>query len=715
MQTCLATPPPQWVVQLDHWSALLRWAKDEEARLEGALVGAFEGCFEFTGLGEGSSGGETRLVMREIIAAAPHAEEITTSVILSSLEDVLASTGGGTKKLEHHLARIASRLLKYFITPFLASNGGPTGTRLEWVYDDSNGVHTVLLRPATTDAAQDPLQVLERFLAFFSRHSPFLPSSTYAATFAQHLTPSLQSLLISHHLAPSLPPTTSLLPPYLTLLAKASTFESSFLTQNGFFAFLSSTQEEARVIQDWAARVDRHWSKHVGTIALQRVREEIMRNDWEGERVEIEIEEEEYVPLPPPEVVKEVVIAPPSPPVRVVEVVVPVTPTKKGRQALGTRIVSANVSPIVVKSSPPPPPPPIVADDEPEGEEDAWGLDLEPDVSSLPPPPVPFPSDEPEPRLRKASTTSTVSSTGEDAWGFGGEEIVEEEVGGVEGEGGDDGWGFAEEVLGPIKEAMPSGEEVEVDEWEFDLGEVVPEPTLSSPVAPATPVKSVPTPTSRHIKKESVAGWGWEDELALPPPSPSKSSPPKSPRSRVGTGNAGNGLAKLTGIGEESRGVERRTRKEFMMVSKRSRVITGIAEELLREAFAIHSLSLVWAPPLDSLTDESSQTHEQGRLRLRSCDSHSPQVFHFHSLPLPIDHHSPTRSPPHHRSSHRYANLQRRPLDRLRDSSLLVARRRSLSSRRRDRERSGDDEERRAEGEGKAGGDSEEGVNGDLG
>lgn len=440
-----------------------------------------------------------------------------------------------------------------------------------------------------------------------------------------------------------------------------------------------------------------------------------MRNDWEGERVEIEIEEEEYVPLPPPEVVKEVVIAPPSPPVRVVEVVVPVTPTKKGRQALGTRIVSANVSPIVVKSSPPPPPPPIVADDEPEGEEDAWGLDLEPDVSSLPPPPVPFPSDEPEPRLRKASTTSTVSSTGEDAWGFGGEEIVEEEVGGVEGEGGDDGWGFAEEVLGPIKEAMPSGEEVEVDEWEFDLGEVVPEPTLSSPVAPATPVKSVPTPTARHIKKESVAGWGWEDELALPPPSPSKSSPPKSPRSRVGTGNAGNGLAKLTGIGEESRGVERRTRKEFMMVSKRSRVITGIAEELLREAFAIHSLSLVWAPLLDSLTDESSQTHEQGRLRLRSCDSHSPQVFHFHSLPLPIDHHSPTRSPPHHRSSHRYANLQRRPLDRFRDSSLLVARRRSLSSRRRDRERSGDDEERRAEGEGKAGGDSEEGVDGDLG
>ncbi|KAK4698605.1 hypothetical protein P7C70_g7668, partial [Phenoliferia sp. Uapishka_3] len=238
-------------------------------------------------------------------------------------------------------------------------------------------------------------------------------------------------------------------------------------------------------------------------------------------------------------------------------------------------------------------------------EEDAWGLSFggeSPEVES----PIKGPTSPVSPvvpglqlpvatnggRARAGSLgsiNSVGSGGGEDAWGFGEEDEVDLEAGFSGGE--ED----KEEVLrlrggmgSPVSERGESEQEKPVAEDPWGLGEEfeggaeevrdvpprtphTPEPTpsltLASPFAP----KSYASGT--HVKKESIDGgaWGW-DEDAVPeqvPVAPKQGDLP----TKVGS----NAVRKPTS----------RTRIEKMMVSKRSRAIAKIAEEVLVEAFEL--------------------------------------------------------------------------------------------------------------------------------
>ena len=297
---------------------LVRWASEEESRLEAALQGALEGCFDVSPAAPGG-GATAALTLRESIAAAPTGPELPVAVLLQGLEDLAGITGRPTQT-EVFLARLAKQVLRHFVAPFLESQGrvnigaseaaassaASAKPRVAFRLRDDGVVHAAELAP--TDEQVDAVPALSDFLAFFASHSSLFPAqgssdkpSKHAATLTAHLTPSLQSHVISSHLSPSLPASTSDLPAYLALVAAASAFESTFLPSHGLFAFLPSSLssssrevEEQRVIRTWAARVPQHWARQVGDRALARVRGAVKAWDWgAGETVEVDVVEED--------------------------------------------------------------------------------------------------------------------------------------------------------------------------------------------------------------------------------------------------------------------------------------------------------------------------------------------------------------------------------------------------------------------------------------
>lgn len=306
----------EWIEHTDAWKALVRWASDEESRLEAALQGALEGCFDVSPAS--TAGGVATLTLRERIAAAPNGPELAVRDLLQGLED-LAGITGRPAQTEKFLARLAKQVLRHFVAPFLEAHGavkvGASGAqatavaqkaRVAFRFRDDGALHVVELAPAEEQV--DAVEGLSAFLAFFTSHSSLFHAagsadkpSRHAATLAAHLTPSLQSHVISSHLSPSLPASTSDLPAYLALVSAASNFESTFLPSHGLFAFLPSSLssssrevEEQRVIRTWAARVPQHWARQVGDRALARVRGAVKAWDWgAGETVEVEVREEE--------------------------------------------------------------------------------------------------------------------------------------------------------------------------------------------------------------------------------------------------------------------------------------------------------------------------------------------------------------------------------------------------------------------------------------
>ncbi|KAK4048008.1 ribosome biogenesis protein ytm1 [Microbotryomycetes sp. JL201] len=330
LQSALQRGAAPWIEQTDAWTALKRWGADEHTRLEAAILGAFEACFEFvatsaqhssSSLGSSASPDYqgSKLTLRANVAAAPKGELLDVPVLLQALEDVFV-LGGGTKKVDAQVARVAKHMLKYFITPFLEANGQPSTTvRFDIVYEDVPGAKTATLTPrlsseTSTSGPEDPLAVVAEFLTFFAKNTTLLPPSPYAASFTANLTPSIQQLVISSHLAPSLPSTITELSSFLPTVLAASSFEAKFLPSAGFFAFLPKdsrgrVREEAKVVQSWVDKVDKHWAKKVGDTALERVRRRIQLQDWNVQeivRVKVRVETdvpgqtqeiEEHVPV----------------------------------------------------------------------------------------------------------------------------------------------------------------------------------------------------------------------------------------------------------------------------------------------------------------------------------------------------------------------------------------------------------------------------------
>ncbi|KAM0787866.1 hypothetical protein ACM66B_003918 [Microbotryomycetes sp. NB124-2] len=318
LQSALQRGAAPWIEQTDAWSALKRWGADEHTRLEAAILGAFEACFDFVATTSPSSGTTTttqfegsKLTLRSNVAAAPKGELLDVPVLLQALEDVFV-LGGGTKKVDAQVARVAKHMLKYFITPYLEANGQPSSSsKFDIIYEDVPGAKTATLTkrvfdkddtPALTSAAEDPLAVVADFLTFFAKNTTLLPPSPYAASFTANLTPIIQQLVISSHLVPSLPSTINELTSFLPTVLAASSFEAKFLPSAGYFAFLPKdsrgrVREEAKVVQSWVDRVDKHWAKKVGDTALERVRRQVQLQDWnEKEIVNVNVMIETDVP-----------------------------------------------------------------------------------------------------------------------------------------------------------------------------------------------------------------------------------------------------------------------------------------------------------------------------------------------------------------------------------------------------------------------------------
>ncbi|GAA5897511.1 hypothetical protein JCM6882_003504 [Rhodosporidiobolus microsporus] len=306
-----------WIEETDVWKSLVRWAGEEESRLESALLSALETCFDISPA-SASNGQTATLTLRERVAAAPGGPQLSVATLLEGMEEFAGVTGRAKSQAEGVLQRLAKGMVRHFVAPFLEANGGSAAKkagkrRLAFSLEsgEEEGVHVVKLAPAAegNEAEQDTLTSLSSFLAFFSAHSSIFPPSSstdeapskYATTLTAHLTPPLQSHLISSHLSPSLPSSTATLPTYLSLLDAASQFEATFLLEHHYFAFLpfrtrsgGKEVEEQRVIRSWEQRVPNHWAKAVGDEALARVRTAVKGWDWgEGETVEVEVREEE--------------------------------------------------------------------------------------------------------------------------------------------------------------------------------------------------------------------------------------------------------------------------------------------------------------------------------------------------------------------------------------------------------------------------------------
>ena len=302
----------EWIEDTDVWKSLIRWAAEEESRLEAALQGAVESCFQVQPAST-ENGRIARLTLCERVAAAPNGPEIEVEALLRGLEDLAVITGRKDQS-DAILVRVAKQLLRHFVAPFLEANGPPRSAgsskpRLDFVVssDPSRaGEHSISLQTAEGQGAEaiDGLSVLLDFVTKRSSLFPTLPSDTtskHAAVFTAHLTPSLQSHVISSHLTPSLPISIESLDEYMAILAAANAFESEFLAAHHLFAFLPPSLrregrevEEQRVIRSWATRVPHHWARHVGDAALARVRTSVKSWDWgAGEMVEVEVKEEE--------------------------------------------------------------------------------------------------------------------------------------------------------------------------------------------------------------------------------------------------------------------------------------------------------------------------------------------------------------------------------------------------------------------------------------
>ncbi|GAA5901340.1 hypothetical protein JCM5296_006764 [Sporobolomyces johnsonii] len=303
----------EWVEETEVWKALVKWAGEEESRLESALQGAVEGCFDFS---TDKAAATSTLTLRTQIAAAPSGPQLSLLDLLQGLED-LASLTGRPERVKALLAGVVKQLLRSFVAPYLEANGAPAKEgdaedevkrTMEFGYPASNeeGAHTVILRPASDSTSlPDPIAALETFLTFFTSHSSLFPTppSRHTSIVSAHLTPPLQSHLISAHLTPSLPASTSSLTPYLALLARATTFEATFLPSLHLFAFLPSSSQhdghepdEQRILRTWSASVPSHWARSVSDRALARVRGAVKSWDWGsegGEEVEVEVREEE--------------------------------------------------------------------------------------------------------------------------------------------------------------------------------------------------------------------------------------------------------------------------------------------------------------------------------------------------------------------------------------------------------------------------------------
>ncbi|BGP08035.1 ribosome bioproteinsis protein ytm1 [Rhodotorula toruloides] len=296
----------EWIEQTDVWRSLVRWAGEEDSRLEAALYTALESCFDISPASPGN-GNKATLALRERVTAAPDGPQLSVQEVLSGLEEVAEITGRPSQ-IEGFLATLVKQVLRHFVAPYLEANGGSrNGAKVAFSFEKpSEGVHVATLA-SSNEKEHDTIAGLSSFLTIFTSHSSIFPAddsqppSRYAATLTAHLTPSLQSHLISSHLAPNLPSSTSDFTAYLSLLSAASDFESTFLSQHHLFAFLpASTRqeghevEEQRVIRSWTGRVPHHWARHVGDAALSRIRNVVKGWDWaEGEMVEVEVREEE--------------------------------------------------------------------------------------------------------------------------------------------------------------------------------------------------------------------------------------------------------------------------------------------------------------------------------------------------------------------------------------------------------------------------------------
>ena len=281
----LASTNEQWIKETDAWGVLRKWAAEEDARLESALVGALEAAFSF----ENTVEGESKLVIRELVAAAPRGEMLSIPQILDTLDQLLASSTP-PRSVDSHLARIAKQLHKYFLTPLFASGGGKS------IAYSQNSTEKIAAMQMATSGQHDIIASTQQFLSFFATHSSLLPPSRFASSFTVNFTPPLQALIVSQHLIPSLPPSVASLGPYLTTIEIASTFEQDFLVRSGYLVFLpqgrESSCEEGTVVREWIDRVDIHWARRVGDITFERVRQEIRRSDWEGQSVDVYVEEE---------------------------------------------------------------------------------------------------------------------------------------------------------------------------------------------------------------------------------------------------------------------------------------------------------------------------------------------------------------------------------------------------------------------------------------
>lgn len=497
---------PRWITETEAWKSLIRWANEEDERLQGALVGALEACFSF----EKTEGGYGKLVIHESVEAAPNGELLKIRTVLDTLDQLLKMSKVA-KTIDGHLARISKQLLKYFIVPFLEGNQNQN-TTLDFTYSSESRSHTVILE-RTTSKVTSPIPSLETFLTYFANKSTLLHSK-FSSMITLNLTPSIQSHIIALHLHPSLPLSISAVDDYFPLLELATQFESTYLVQGGYLSFLPAgeerSREEGNVIQEWIERVDSHWAKAMGDQALDSIRVAIKAGSFEGEVVEIEVEdgeewEEQIVePIPIQEdseeeseyeeyEEEEVIIAPPireptpppiqtfgkkklkatkittAPPLASESSFIPF-PTSEILQAplIPTRALPPPIQPIVKPSSIIIPAPEVVAEEE----DDPWGLSTSPVANSaLPSPSSPVKLKSPISNKRtsgglqppvRSRTESLISSAGsEDAWGLGGDLDLDLDLDSEDPEtlevaeqsdipemiGGDDGWGFVDDSI----------------------------------------------------------------------------------------------------------------------------------------------------------------------------------------------------------------------------------------------------------------------------
>lgn len=543
----LASGDDQWVKGTETWEVLRKWAAEEDARLESALVGALEAAFSF----ENTAQADSKLVISERFAAAPRGELLSISQIIDTLDQLLASSTP-PRKVDSHLARIAKQLHKYFLIPLFESGTHSKGAKT--IVYSQNGEERIATLQTEGPGHHDIIATTQQFLSFFATHSSLLPPSQFAPSFTVNFTPPLQSLILSDHLIPSLPTSTATLAPYLPTLEIAAKFERDFLVGSGYLAFLprgrESSCEEGTVVREWIDRVDIHWARRVGDATFEKVLQVVRGGDWEGQLVdvyveeEIEVEEEEvaepkYVEVTDSEAESEdeqldedgfqpfgspTLVPSPQP------APIPVSTAQFSKTKLGTKITplpaptlprssSDTVSKIAsapsssarkILAAPtniPAPAPPSSRPSQPESiqpeeadeEEDPWGLssspvDASPNLFPTDPPsllPTPSAYDNgllPPVRVRAQSTSSSAGS--EDPWGLSADLDLEEQTSAK-----------AESVVdrGEIPVADEIVEEYEVmdDGWGFV------EPTSEDPIEKVEPVA------------EGEDAWGFdESEMA---------------------------------------------------------------------------------------------------------------------------------------------------------------------------------------------------------